>query len=257
MKKKILLYGDLLKVFILLPFVLYLYGCEEFDKSSISEKKEKRLIIIAMDFSESTAGKVIRDEQLDFIENIKECFGAGDDVYLYQITNTSFNNPKKVFYQDFPYKGLFETQKGVDKRHQSKYKRKLMNNYKEIRQLSYKGTDISGFLHYISREFSEAKEKKYLLIISDGLENSDAINEDYMMAMGSELLIETLKEDNYISKLSEWNIVRTGLWENIEEKMMKMYDEFWEKYFTESQGSYKRMGFQYLQQENNSCLIFN
>lgn len=220
-----------------------LFGCTN-DEGHAPDNNSKRLIIIAMDFSQNTVHTNIRDKEINFINKLKSCFESGDNVYLYQITDKSFEDPKKLFNISIPYPGRLETESQVLRKSRRLYNKQLNEKYKEVMDLAYDGMDISGFLLFIEREFNDDGYEKILIIISDGIEDSDTVSTELLIAYGVRDAIDYIKGKRNMADLQNWKVIRTGLWKNIKPQFMKLYDEFWDAYFKETGANYSRVGFE-------------
>lgn len=226
-----------------LVFIVMLAGCSGEEQAKNSDEKTSRLILIAMDFSESTANTDLRDKEINIVGNISQCFEIGDSVHLYQITNESFSNPKKILTVNVRQPGRLETPKAVIRESSVHFRNFLKSKYNEIKNYKYPGTDITGFLHFAYRSFSHAVDSdKYMIIISDGIESSDAINPLKLMSSPVSDIINSMEQKNQIADLKGWTVIRTGEWIDKNVQEIKAYDNFWKAYFTKSQSEYKLLG---------------
>lgn len=250
-------YFFFVKALLVFAFVFFVYSCgNNLGGKEEKEKKNERLIVIAMDFSKSTANTDIRGREIEYVHRLKRCFRPGDNIYIYQITNDSFKNPKKVFSLEIPFPGIFETNSQILKRYNNKYKKQLKRRYEEVMKLSYNGTDISSFILFIEREFGSKYDENVLFIISDGIESTEYVNPVKLVAKGPKNAIESLRTRNYMATMTNWKVIRTGLWKDITPKMMKLYDRFWEIYFREAKADYSRIGFEVSFKKRDDCEIF-
>ncbi len=238
---------------LILGFIL---GCTDEESQRLISEKNKRLIVIAMDFSENTANTEIRKREIEFINKLASCFRLGDNIYLYQITEHSFKDPKKIAHLSIPYPGKLETESKILKKYRLVYRKMLKEKEEDVLKLSYKSKDIIGFLLYVEHEFNFINCDKILMIISDGIENNNHVNPEFLIARGSEGTMNYLTDKGFIPNLENWKLIRTGLWKNISPQLMRLYDDFWEDYFKVTNSNYSRIGSKIFDLRSDLCELF-
>lgn len=251
MKRPSFIYKNYLNV--LIVALLLLTNC----RSAYDEHKSesKRLIVVGIDFSESTADREKREEVFDAVNNLANCFKVGDIIYLYQISDNAFNSPKRILKIEIPYPKILipfipflkilEKEDKILAFHKDEYKDKLKDKKKMFIDSSFEGSDITGFLLFAeSTFFNNQFDNNCLIIISDGIESSSRLNPVRLISFGVEEILNNFKEKKFIANLKNWEVRRTGPLQDISPELMRLYDDFWEEYFKKGQSDYKKVGFE-------------
>jgi len=233
-----------LKIIIATLFSLCLFSMCQKSVSPTTEKS--RAVFILVDLSESTNKPEIRKRYIDTVNEIVQKLDFGDSIGIAAITEHSIYEPSTIAIHDFELPKITSDNDLIVMQQKKKSMEEFKNKKEEIIQTvkarladdsrKILKTDVMSSLQIAEKYFDgKSGAKKYLLILSDMIEDSDRYNfeKENLTDNRIKAIIEKEKKENRIPSLKDVDVWIIGP----EAKDLKRYyaiQDFWLAYFKEA-----------------------
>jgi len=208
--------------------------------------QKSRAVFILVDLSESTNKPEIRKRYIDTVNEVMQKLDFGDSIGIAAITEHSIYEPSTIAIHDFEPPKITSDNDLIVMQQKKKSIEELKNKKEEIIQTvkarladdsrKILRTDVMSSLQVAEKYFDDkSRANKYLLILSDMIEDSDRYNFEKENLTDNRIkeIIEKEKKENRIPVLKGVDVWIVGP----EAKDLKKYyaiQTFWLTYFKEA-----------------------